>query len=151
MIFGIATCKFFSLFSLIVNVIAGENSTEKSESEEKKFVMEHPIAAFHVAISQTKKERVNVFNQVGPYRRALCARRDLQIRNLLCKPVNKVSFEISIQFYLFFAQNGTYPDHEYQYIALKSLTERETYPCYILCSRTYIKKFILFGGREKCI
>lgn len=69
----------------------GENSALSEGNDEKKFVMEHQIAAFHVAISQTKKERINVFNKVGPYRRALCARRDLQIRNLLCKPVNKLS------------------------------------------------------------
>lgn len=75
-------------YFLYVYVISEENA--EGTDKKKKLVMEHQIAAFHVAISQTKQERVNIFNKVGPYRRALCARRDLHIRNLLCKPVNKV-------------------------------------------------------------
>lgn len=61
-----------------------------SPVEEKKFTMEHHIAAFHVAISDSKKERAGAFNNLGPNRRALCARKDLQIRKLLCQPFNKL-------------------------------------------------------------
>ncbi|GIX98788.1 zinc finger CCCH domain-containing protein 13, partial [Caerostris extrusa] len=69
---------------------ANEAAPQEEKKKEKKFVMEHPVAAFHVAISQNKLERANLFNKVGPYRRALCARRDLQIRKVLCRPLNKL-------------------------------------------------------------
>ncbi|XP_035225602.1 zinc finger CCCH domain-containing protein 13-like isoform X2 [Stegodyphus dumicola] len=74
------------------------NADNGEKKEEKKFVMEHQLAAFHVAISQNKKERVNIFKQVGPYRRALCARRDLQIRKLLCKPINKFTASSTVTY-----------------------------------------------------
>ncbi|GFS61379.1 zinc finger CCCH domain-containing protein 13 [Nephila pilipes] len=67
-----------------------ETASKEENKNAKKFVMEHPLAAFHVAISQNKLERTSLFNKVGPYRRALCARRDLQIRKVLCRPLNKL-------------------------------------------------------------
>ncbi|XP_054724542.1 zinc finger CCCH domain-containing protein 13-like isoform X2 [Uloborus diversus] len=76
----------------------GEANGNKDKKPEKKFVLEHQLAAFHVAISQTKRERTNAFNNVGPYRRALCARRDLQIRKQLCKPINKFTKNATVSY-----------------------------------------------------
>lgn len=62
----------------------------KDDISIKDMKMEHPIAAFHVSISANKQERSNVLYNLGPYRHALCARQDLMMRRLLCKPTNKI-------------------------------------------------------------
>ncbi|XP_042900743.1 zinc finger CCCH domain-containing protein 13 isoform X1 [Parasteatoda tepidariorum] len=74
-----------------------EEGSEKIPVE-KKFKMEHRVAAFHVSMSQNKRERINLFSEVGPYRRALCARRDLQIRKMLCRPLNKFASVPSVSY-----------------------------------------------------
>ncbi|GFY52278.1 zinc finger CCCH domain-containing protein 13 [Trichonephila inaurata madagascariensis] len=87
----IETCQKQLDDEVVSNEEAAEENVSKEENKKpKKFVMEHPLAAFHVAISQNKQERNILFNKVGPFRRALCARRDLQIRKVLCRPLNKL-------------------------------------------------------------
>ena len=49
------------------------------------------IADFHATLQKKAKERVGLVGNIGPFRRALCARRDLAIRRALCK-VEKVRF-----------------------------------------------------------
>ncbi|KAF8786176.1 Zinc finger CCCH domain-containing protein 13 [Argiope bruennichi] len=80
--------------------VLNEDKTGSKEGTQKskKFIMEHPLAAFHVAVSQNKQERANLFNKVGPFRRALCARRDLHIRKVLCRPLNKLSASTAITY-----------------------------------------------------
>ncbi|XP_067144491.1 zinc finger CCCH domain-containing protein 13-like isoform X2 [Centruroides vittatus] len=68
--------------------VSEENREDSSTLKDIK--MEHPIAAFHVSISANKQERSNVLYNLGPYRHALCARQDLMMRRLLCKPTNKI-------------------------------------------------------------
>ncbi|KAK3585663.1 hypothetical protein CHS0354_004592 [Potamilus streckersoni] len=71
---------------------------EKEEAEKKReetvepkpsFVLQHEIPAFHSAAIQKLKERQKLLHNVGPYRKALVARQDLEIRRQLCK-VDKV-------------------------------------------------------------
>lgn len=66
-----------------------QEQTKKTEKDEK-FQFKHDIAMFHTSAVQKLKERRNLLSDIGPYRRALCARRDLEIRRQLCK-VDKVS------------------------------------------------------------
>ena len=66
-----------------------EKATEKTDKE--KFEFKHDIAMFHSSAVQKLRERRNLLSDIGPYQRALCARRDLEIRRQLCK-VDKVCF-----------------------------------------------------------
>lgn len=63
------------------------NSTEDTEESksENKFKFKSDIAVFHASITSKMKERRNLLRNIGPFRRALCARRDLEIRRQLCK------------------------------------------------------------------
>lgn len=54
-----------------------------------KFELLDDIADFHAGLQLKSTERIGIVTSVGPYRRALCARRDLAIRRGLCK-VDKV-------------------------------------------------------------
>jgi|SRR6218665_1089305 len=54
-----------------------------------KFELLDDIADFHAGLQLKSSERIGIVTNVGPYRRALCARRDLAIRRGLCK-VEKV-------------------------------------------------------------
>ena len=57
----------------------------KPKKEKPKFELLHDIAAFHVQALRKRRERQNLLHDVGSFRRALCARRDLRIRQILCK------------------------------------------------------------------
>ncbi|XP_064638142.1 zinc finger CCCH domain-containing protein 13-like isoform X2 [Lineus longissimus] len=50
-----------------------------------KFEFYNDIAFKHATEVTKRKERANLLSNLGPYRRALCARRDLSIRRRLCK------------------------------------------------------------------
>ncbi|KAK6196121.1 hypothetical protein SNE40_001407 [Patella caerulea] len=58
---------------------------ENNDGEKPVFKFEHDIAAFHSSAVKKIKDRANLIKNVGPFRRALCARRDLEIRRQLCK------------------------------------------------------------------
>ena len=47
------------------------------------------VAAFHATAVKKSEERKTLVTNIGPHRRALCARRDLAVRRTLCK-VDKV-------------------------------------------------------------
>ena len=47
------------------------------------------VAAFHATAVKKSAERKTLVANIGPHRRALCARRDLAVRRTLCK-VDKV-------------------------------------------------------------
>ena len=68
-----------------------KQTEEKASEKTEKFEFKHDIAMFHSSAVQKLKERRNLLSDIGPYRRALCARRDLEIRRQLCK-VDKVYF-----------------------------------------------------------
>lgn len=55
----------------------------KVEKEEKPKL--HPIAGMQVSLRDWKAKRKTLFANAGPLKRALCARRDLEIRRYLCK------------------------------------------------------------------
>ena len=55
----------------------------------KKFEILNPLAEFHASSVRKTKERLELVSNIGSYRRALCARRDLAVRRALCK-VEKV-------------------------------------------------------------
>lgn len=59
----------------------GVKESVKNESEE--ITITHPVAAIQVAIRENQQVRKNLFASAGPYRRALCARRDLAVRRHL--------------------------------------------------------------------
>lgn len=50
-----------------------------------KFEFRHEVAALHAAAMAQEQERKRILTDIGPYRRALCARQDLQIRRKLCR------------------------------------------------------------------
>ena len=56
----------------------------------KTFEFVDSIAAFHATAVKKSQERQTLVTNIGPHRRALCARRDLAVRRTLCK-VDKVS------------------------------------------------------------
>lgn len=56
---------------------------ESVKKETTEIVISHPIAAIQVAIRENQQVRKNLFASAGPYKRALCARRDLAIRRHL--------------------------------------------------------------------
>lgn len=81
----------------------GTNGTKQVESESENISGEnkvkginidisHPVAAIQVAIRENEAERKMLFSSVGPYRRALSARRDLVIRRHLCNLPLKDTF-----------------------------------------------------------
>lgn len=70
-----------------------------------KFEFLDEIANFHVSASRKAKERKLLVSNIGPNRRALCARRDLAIRRALCK-VNKVCANKRIRFYFYSSCSG---------------------------------------------
>ena len=70
-----------------------DGKTENKEQKEK-FEFKNDIAMFHSSALQKLKERASLLSDIGPFRRALCARRDLEIRRQLCK-VDKVSWYYS--------------------------------------------------------
>ena len=55
----------------------------------KKFEFLDGVAAFHATAVKKARERQTLVANIGPHRRALCARRDLAVRRALCK-VDKV-------------------------------------------------------------
>jgi len=54
-----------------------------------KFEFLDSVAAFHATAVKKSQDRQTLVTNIGPYRRALCARRDLAVRRALCK-VDKV-------------------------------------------------------------
>jgi hypothetical protein len=73
---------------------SGNNEPNETETTERnknkpKFEFLHDVAMFHSSALQKLKERKNLLSNIGPFRRVLCARRDLEIRRQLCK-VDKV-------------------------------------------------------------
>ncbi|KAL3847259.1 hypothetical protein ACJMK2_018180 [Sinanodonta woodiana] len=74
-----------------------EAEKERDETVEVKpsFGFQHDIPAFHSAALQKMKERQQLLQNVGPYRKALVARHDLEIRRQLCK-VDKVVEQPSV-------------------------------------------------------
>ncbi|XP_071084316.1 zinc finger CCCH domain-containing protein 13-like isoform X1 [Haliotis cracherodii] len=69
------------------------------EKTSQKFVLHDSVAAFHCAALRKLRERASLLKNIGSHRRALCARKDLEIRRRLCK-VDKV-----------FDQSPVYPSH----------------------------------------
>jgi hypothetical protein len=55
-----------------------------------RFELLNPVAAFHATAVIRKRERDTLLSDLGPHRRALCARRDLFIRRRLCKLSDKL-------------------------------------------------------------
>lgn len=65
-------------------VIKQEIKEEPAEPQENVEVeIPHPIAAVQVAMQENRAVRKALFSSAGPFRRALCARRDLAIRRHL--------------------------------------------------------------------
>ena len=56
-----------------------------TKADAAKFKLLHSVAQFHVSLTAKRREREELLKDVGPYRRALCARRDLFMRKKLCK------------------------------------------------------------------
>jgi len=75
--------------------VAAVTATESSVPEtEKKFDFVDGIAAFHATSVKKSRDRQTLVADLGPRRRALCARRDLAVRRALCK-VDKVPASLS--------------------------------------------------------
>ena len=72
---------------------SAEQTNEKKEKKEQ-FEFKHDIAMFHSSALHKLKERRNLLSDIGPFRRALCARKDLEIRRQLCK-VDKVMYYLN--------------------------------------------------------
>lgn len=62
-----------------------ENTKTSSEMPSSKFSFLSDVAVFHSATLQKLKDRRKLMSDIGPFRQALCARRDLEIRRQLCK------------------------------------------------------------------
>ncbi len=62
-----------------------EQKVHSAPKEKAKFRFLHDIAEFHAMSLRKQQERKNLLHDVGPFRRALCARRDLRMRRRLCK------------------------------------------------------------------
>lgn len=63
--------------------------TEQNKDSEEVVSISHPVAAIQVANMEKVQLRKTLFSNVGPFRRALSARRDLAIRRHLCNlPIN---------------------------------------------------------------
>ncbi|CAC5405615.1 ZC3H13 [Mytilus coruscus] len=110
------------LFNKIQNeCIKQEDSTDVATTEEKtedvkpdnKFRFKSDIAVFHSSITSKNQQRKNLLRNIGPFRRALCARRDLEIRRQLCKvdktmdhihsypaqPIDQELYKLSVQLF----------------------------------------------------
>ncbi|XP_063430416.1 zinc finger CCCH domain-containing protein 13-like isoform X2 [Mytilus trossulus] len=110
------------LFNKIQNeCIKQEDSTDVNTTEEKtedvkpdnKFRFKSDIAVFHASITSKNQQRKNLLRNIGPFRRALCARRDLEIRRQLCKvdktmdhihsypaqPIDQELYKLSVQLF----------------------------------------------------
>lgn len=61
----------------------------KSKPGKPEFQFLNDVAMFHSSGLQKLKERRALMSNIGPFRRALCARRDLEMRRHLCR-VDKV-------------------------------------------------------------
>ncbi|KAK7484825.1 hypothetical protein BaRGS_00023868 [Batillaria attramentaria] len=72
-----------------------ENAEKPKESSSASAKMatslHHDVPILHMSSVRQTRDRANLLRNLGPFRRALCARRDLEIRRQLCK-VDKVSF-----------------------------------------------------------
>lgn len=73
---------------------AGVKSEDKenkaaSSKDTRSLSLLHDVPALHLAAVRQRHDRANLLKNVGPFRRGLCARRDLEIRRQLCK-VDKV-------------------------------------------------------------
>lgn len=66
------------------DVKSNENEI-KSELENNELKLTHPIAGMQVSLREWTTKRRQLFASAGPFKRALCARRDLEIRKYLCK------------------------------------------------------------------
>lgn len=66
-----------------------EEPKEECKIDPDDLNISHPIAAIQVSNQEKQQIRRTLFSSVGPYRRALSARRDLMIRRHLCNlPIN---------------------------------------------------------------
>ncbi|XP_052217681.1 zinc finger CCCH domain-containing protein 13-like isoform X2 [Dreissena polymorpha] len=54
-------------------------------SRSSKFNFLSDVAMFHASGLQKLKERMSLMSNIGPFRRALCARKDLEMRRQLCR------------------------------------------------------------------
>lgn len=70
--------------------ISGEEDKEPVEPADPDFAL-HDQAFVHTSAIRKLKERRNLLSNLGPHRRALCARRDLEMRRQLCH-MDKVSY-----------------------------------------------------------
>ena len=64
------------------------------------------VAAFHATAVKKSEERKTLVTNIGPHRRALCARRDLAVRRTLCKvdkvpPPSVIPRELCCPYFLF--------------------------------------------------
>ena len=74
---------------------AAANIETVKDSAAPRFEFLNDVACFHSSALQKLKERKNLLSNIGPFRRALCARRDLEMRRQLCK-VDKVKGVLSL-------------------------------------------------------
>ena len=58
---------------------------EKARLEKPTFELLHDVAALHARAVRQKQEFKELVQSVGPFRRALCAQRDLAMRKAFCK------------------------------------------------------------------
>lgn len=68
-----------------IAITNGEKDEQKEtvKKEIGEITISHPVAAIQVSIRESQQIRKSLFASAGPYRRALCARRDLAIRRHL--------------------------------------------------------------------
>lgn len=66
-----------------------EKPAERGHAPKTATSLHSDVPILHMASVRQKRERGNLLRNLGPFRRALCARRDLEIRRQLCK-VDKV-------------------------------------------------------------
>lgn len=66
-----------------------ENTSKDDTSSKTDTSLLADVPVMHMATVRQRRDRANLLRNVGPFRRALCARRDLEIRRQLCK-VDKV-------------------------------------------------------------
>ena len=68
---------------------AGGVKNDSAPASATTFEFVDGVAAFHATAVRKSAERKTLVANIGPHRRALCARRDLAVRRTLCK-VDKV-------------------------------------------------------------
>jgi len=71
------------------SALSTKESSAAPVTAANKFEFVDSVAAFHATTARRSQERQTLVSNVGPHRRALCARRDLAVRRALCK-VEKV-------------------------------------------------------------